>query len=93
MPKRQLKAKIKRSAPKPAAKTPAPIGIIGGSGLYNMPGLEDARERRVRTPFGDPSDAFVVGRLEGRPSHFSRATAEAIASLRRKSTTAPIFTR
>jgi 5'-methylthioadenosine phosphorylase len=70
MPKRQLKAKIKRSAPKPAAKTPAPIGIIGGSGLYNMPGLEDARERRVRTPFGDPSDAFVVGRLEGRPVAF-----------------------
>src|SRR5579863_7955996 len=42
------------------------IGIIGGSGLYNMPGLEHAREVRVKTPFGDPSDALVVGALEGK---------------------------
>jgi len=42
------------------------IGIIGGSGLYNMPGLEKTREMRVKTPFGDPSDAFVVGTLEGK---------------------------
>jgi len=42
------------------------IGIIGGSGLYTMPGLAGARERRVRTPFGQPSDALVVGTLEGR---------------------------
>ena len=41
------------------------VGIIGGSGLYAMPGLSDAREVRVRTPFGDPSDAFVIGMLEG----------------------------
>lgn len=41
------------------------VGIIGGSGLYAMPGLTDAREVRVRTPFGDPSDALVVGALEG----------------------------
>jgi 5'-methylthioadenosine phosphorylase len=46
------------------------IGIIGGSGLYNIPGLEGAREVRVRTPFGDPSDAIVVGRLEGKPVAF-----------------------
>src|SRR6184192_3054349 len=44
----------------------AEIGIIGGSGLYNMPGLERARGVRVATPFGWPSDAFVVGELEGR---------------------------
>jgi len=44
----------------------AEIGIIGGSGLYTMPGLEKAREVRLTTPFGRPSDAFVVGRLEGR---------------------------
>jgi len=44
----------------------AAIGIIGGSGLYSMPGLTDAREVRVKTPFGDPSDAFVIGTLEGR---------------------------
>jgi 5'-methylthioadenosine phosphorylase len=42
------------------------IGIIGGSGLYNMPGLEKPREVRVKTPFGDPSDALVVGALEGK---------------------------
>ena len=42
------------------------IGIIGGSGLYGMPGLTDTRELRVKTPFGDPSDAIVVGTLEGR---------------------------
>ena len=42
------------------------IGIIGGSGLYSMPGLTDTREVRVKTLFGDPSDAFVVGTLEGR---------------------------
>ena len=42
------------------------IGIIGGSGLYGMQGLTDTRELRVKTPFGDPSDAIVVGTLEGR---------------------------
>jgi 5'-methylthioadenosine phosphorylase len=43
----------------------AEIGIIGGSGLYSMPGLTGVREERVSTPFGDPSDAFVLGDLEG----------------------------
>ena len=46
------------------------IGIIGGSGLYEMDGLEILREERVRTPFGDPSDRYIVGRLEGRPVAF-----------------------
>jgi 5'-methylthioadenosine phosphorylase len=44
----------------------AEIGIIGGSGLYAMPGLTSVREERVTTPFGDPSDAFILGELEGR---------------------------
>jgi 5'-methylthioadenosine phosphorylase len=44
----------------------AEIGIIGGSGLYAMPGLTDIREERVTTPFGEPSDSFVLGNLEGR---------------------------
>jgi 5'-methylthioadenosine phosphorylase len=44
----------------------ATIGIIGGSGLYSMDGLEDTREIRVKTPFGEPSDAIVVGTLEGK---------------------------
>jgi 5'-methylthioadenosine phosphorylase len=48
------------------AKEPIRIGIIGGSGLYTMPGLTDTREVRVKTPFGDPSDAIVTGTLEGR---------------------------
>ena len=42
------------------------IGIIGGSGLYHMKGLTDTREVCVKTPFGDPSDAVVIGTLEGR---------------------------
>ena len=44
----------------------AEIGIIGGSGLYAMPGLSNVKEVRVRTPFGAPSDAYVCGTLEGR---------------------------
>ncbi|MGC2162919.1 MAG: S-methyl-5'-thioadenosine phosphorylase [Silvibacterium sp.] len=48
----------------------AEIGIIGGSGLYAMPGLTVVREERVETPFGDPSDAFVLGELEGRKVAF-----------------------
>ena len=46
------------------------VGIIGGSGLYEMDGLEVLREEQVRTPFGDPSDRYVIGRLEGRPVAF-----------------------
>ena len=41
------------------------IGIIGGSGLYQMPELENVKEIEVDTPFGKPSDAFIVGQLEG----------------------------
>ena len=48
----------------------AEIGIIGGSGLYAMPGLTSVREERVTTPFGDPSDAYVLGELEGRKVAF-----------------------
>src|SRR5229473_8002676 len=44
----------------------ATIGIIGGSGLYSMAGLTETREIRVKTPFGDPSDAIVLGTLEGK---------------------------
>ena len=48
----------------------AAIGIIGGSGLYEMEGLEAVREERISTPFGDPSDRYLVGRLAGRPVAF-----------------------
>ena len=42
------------------------IGVIGGSGLYEMEGLKVREERRIETPFGDPSDAYVIGELDGR---------------------------
>jgi len=48
------------------ANTQAEIGIIGGSGLYSMSGLTKTREVQVKTPFGEPSDAIVVGSLEGK---------------------------
>src|SRR5213593_4764450 len=41
------------------------IGIIGGSGLYQMPELSNVEEIRIDTPFGSPSDAFILGTLEG----------------------------
>ena len=41
------------------------IGVIGGSGLYDMEGLEEVRRVRVETPFGDPSDEYVTGVLNG----------------------------
>ncbi|MBL8058355.1 MAG: S-methyl-5'-thioadenosine phosphorylase, partial [Anaerolineales bacterium] len=45
---------------------PIVLGIIGGSGLYQMAGLTDIEERAVTTPFGAPSDPLVVGTLAGR---------------------------
>jgi len=48
----------------------AEIGIIGGSGLYSMPGLTEIREISLDTPFGAPSDAYVLGSLEGRKVAF-----------------------
>ena len=42
------------------------VGILGGTGLYEIEGIEDLEEHRLRTPLGDPSDAYIVGRLEGR---------------------------
>lgn len=44
----------------------ARIGVIGGSGLYEMEGLKVLEEIRQKTPFGDPSDAYLLGSLEGR---------------------------
>jgi 5'-methylthioadenosine phosphorylase len=42
------------------------LGIIGGSGLYDMEGLTDVDEVAVDTPFGAPSDVFRTGTLEGK---------------------------
>ena len=49
-----------RTSPEPA------VGVIGGSGLYEMEGIEDIRWVKVKTPFGDPSDAYCTGRFGGR---------------------------
>jgi len=46
------------------------IGVIGGSGLYEMAGLSVREERRIDTPWGEPSDAYVIGELDGRPVAF-----------------------
>lgn len=43
----------------------AKIGIIGGSGLYQMAALKDVEEIQIETPFGSPSDALILGNLEG----------------------------
>ncbi len=48
----------------------AKIGIIGGSGLYSMPGFTNQEEVNLETPFGKPSDAFMVGTLAGREVAF-----------------------
>jgi 5'-methylthioadenosine phosphorylase len=46
------------------------LGVIGGSGVYGIEGLEDAQWRRVESPFGAPSDELLCGRLEGQPIVF-----------------------
>ena len=69
----------------------ARLGVIGGSGLYEIEGLEGSRELSIETPFGAPSDSLVLGRLgevHGRRLLFSRAMAAAIVSFRRSSTIA-----
>lgn len=48
----------------------AGIGVIGGSGLYELPGMENLTETKVTTPFGDPSDCIMTGTLHGRSVHF-----------------------
>lgn len=46
------------------------IGVIGGSGLYAMNELKSVEEKRLTTPFGDPSDVYITGTLEGKPIAF-----------------------
>lgn len=46
------------------------IGIIGGSGLYRMEGVEEPTDQRVETPFGDPSDMLIGGKMHGRQIYF-----------------------
>jgi 5'-methylthioadenosine phosphorylase len=48
----------------------ARIGVIGGSGVYDMAQLSDVHEMRLDTPFGAPSDAYIVGKIDGEPVVF-----------------------
>lgn len=60
---------VRKAAPRkpsPSARPRAEIGILGGTGLYQIEGIRDVREHRLKTPFGPPSDAYIVGTLEGR---------------------------
>jgi 5'-methylthioadenosine phosphorylase len=59
-------ASARTSKAKQTSASKAAIGIIGGSGLYSMNGLTEPREIHVKTPFGGPSDAIVIGTLEGK---------------------------
>jgi 5'-methylthioadenosine phosphorylase len=65
-----VKGKIARGKSARTKEAVAEIGVIGGSGLYSMKGLQAAREIRLKTPFGEPSDAFIVGTVEGRQVAF-----------------------
>ncbi len=46
------------------------IGVIGGSGIYDIEGITETRKQKISTPFGDPSDTIVIGNLEGIPIAF-----------------------
>ena len=48
------------------SKAQAEIGVIGGSGLYTLPGLENIEEVSVETPWGSPSDAYMLGTIRSR---------------------------
>jgi len=52
------------------SEQPVRIGIIGGSGLYRMEGLEHIKEITLTTPFGPPSDSLIIGEVEGIPVAF-----------------------
>ena len=67
-PRRHKPVSKKRTASAPAAS--AVIGVMGGSGLYAMEAIRGLREVRLRTPFGPPSDAYLVGELGGIPVAF-----------------------
>ena len=73
--------------------TKAVLGVIGGSGVYDLPGIEDVREERIASPWGEPSDVLRIGRIgRDRRSSSCPATGAATGCRRRTSTTAPIST-
>ena len=50
--------------------TKAVLGIIGGSGIYDLPGLENVREQRIKSPWGEPSGLLRIGEIAGLPVVF-----------------------
>ncbi len=69
------------------------IGIIGGSGLYQIDGLADVAWRRVESPFGQTSDEFCFGTLDGQQVVFLPRHGRGHRIRRRRSISAPISTR
>src|SRR5215831_17578991 len=61
---------LRDSRPSGGCLPQAEIGIVGGSGLYSMPGLTTVQETALETPFGTPSDPYVLGTLEGKKVAF-----------------------
>src|SRR6185503_16875903 len=53
-----------------SAMTKAVLGVIGGSGIYDLPGLENVREERIESPWGEPSGALRIGAIAGLPVVF-----------------------
>jgi len=67
-----MAVKKKTAQPKKKATQPphAEIGILGGTGLYEIEGIKNLEEVKLKTPFGAPSDAYILGSLEGRKVAF-----------------------
>lgn len=68
------------------------IGIIGGSGLYNIEGIEGVKSVSIDTPFGKPSDSFTIGPWKVARWLFCRGTVRDIRSYHQNLTSGPIFT-
>ena len=71
----------------------AVLGIIGGSGLYELPGLENRRQAPMATPWGEPSGDLSYGEIGGLPIVFLPRHGGDTSGRRPPSTTAPISTR
>jgi purine nucleoside phosphorylase len=72
--------------------TQALVGVIGGSGLYQMDALQNVQEVQVPTPFGNTSDSIMCGTVHGVPVAFWHGTGVATASSRQRCLTAPMCT-
>ena len=72
--------------------TRAVLGIIGGSGIYDLPGLEDVRDEAIESPWGEPSAALTRGVIAGLPIVFLPRHGKGHVLSPPTSTTAPIST-